>query len=56
MPPGPYERASLIASYLKKNKNRTKLIILDANQKIVSKGKLFMEYWKNNYTDIIEYR
>jgi len=55
-PPGPYERASLIASYLKKNKNRTKLIILDANQKIVSKGKLFMEYWKNNYSDIIEYR
>ena len=55
-PPGPYERASLIASYLKKNKKNTKLIILDSNQKIVSKGGLFMEAWEDLYPDIIEYR
>jgi len=55
-PPGPYERASLIASYLKKNKKNTKLIILDSNQKIVSKGVLFMEAWEDLYPDIIEYR
>ncbi len=55
-PPGPYERASLIASYLKKNKKNTKLIILDSNQKIISKGTLFMEAWEDLYPDIIEYR
>ncbi len=55
-PPGPYERASLIASYLKRNKRRTKLIILDANEKIVSKGKLFKESWDKYYSNIIEYR
>ena len=55
-PPGPYERASLIASYLKTNKKNTKLIILDSNQKIVSKGGLFLEAWEDLYADIIEYR
>ena len=55
-PPGPYERASLIASYLKKYKKNTKLIILDSNQKIVSKGALFQEAWDEFYPDIIEYR
>ena len=40
-PPGPYERISLIASYIKKYKPASKIIVLDANQKIVSKGKLF---------------
>ena len=55
-PPGPYERASLIASYLKKYKKNTKLIILDSNQKIVSKGALFKEAWDELYQDIIEYR
>ena len=55
-PPGPYERISLIASYIKNNKPGSKLIVLDANQKIVSKGKLFKKAWDNMYKDIIEYR
>jgi sulfide dehydrogenase [flavocytochrome c] flavoprotein chain len=55
-PPGPYERASLIASYLKEYKKNTKLIILDSNQKIISKGSLFKEAWEDLYSDIIEYR
>lgn len=45
-PPGPYERASQIAWYLKTNKPRSKLIVLDANKNIVSKTGLFQAAWK----------
>ena len=55
-PPGPYERASLIAEYLQKNKKGSKLIILDPHQKIASKGKLFKAAWDFYYTDVIDYR
>ena len=55
-PPGPYERASLIANYIKKNNIRSKVLVLDANQKIVSKGKLFNKAWAELYPDIIEYK
>lgn len=55
-PPGPYERASLIASYFKDNKPKAKVLILDANDKVQSKEKLFLAVWKNDYADIIEYR
>ena len=55
-PPGPYERASLIANYIKKNNIRSKVLVLDANQKIVSKGKLFSKAWEELYPDIIEYK
>ncbi|MCW8858918.1 MAG: NAD(P)/FAD-dependent oxidoreductase [Deltaproteobacteria bacterium] len=55
-PPGPYERASLIADYLQKNKKGSKLVILDPHQKIASKGKLFKAAWDAYYTDIIDYR
>lgn len=55
-PPGPYERASLIADYLQKNKKGSKLIILDPHQKIASKGKLFKAAWDAYYTDVIDYR
>ena len=55
-PPGPYERASLIASYIKKKNLKSKVIILDANQKIISKGQLFNKAWENMYSDIIEYK
>ncbi len=54
-PPGPYERVSLIANYIKNKALRSKIIVLDANQKIVSKGKLFSQAWKDLYEDIIEY-
>lgn len=55
-PPGPYERASLIADYLKKKKPGSKLIILDPHRKIASKGKLFKAAWDAYYTDVIDYR
>jgi len=45
-PPGPYERICQVAWYLKKNKPRSKLIVLDANQNIVSKTALFRAAWQ----------
>jgi len=54
-PPGPYERASLIASYLKKHKPKSKLILLDANPDVVSKKPLFTKAWKDYYKDNFQY-
>lgn len=45
-PPGPYERASMVAWYLKTNKPKSKIVVLDANQNVVSKTGLFREAWK----------
>ena len=47
-PPGPYERASQIARYLKKAKPRSKVIILDPKDKF-SKQKLFEQAWTRLY-------
>lgn len=55
-PPGPYERASLVAAYFKENKPKSKVLVLDANDKIVSKEKLFLSVWEKDYKDIIDYR
>lgn len=52
-PPGPYERASLIAHYLKTKKPRSKLIILDAKDPF-SKQHLFENAWKELYPGLIE--
>ncbi len=53
-PPGPYERICQVAWYLKKNKPRSKVIVLDANPNIVSKTALFRAAWQA-YPNI-EYR
>lgn len=53
-PPGPYERASLIAHVLKTRKPRSKLIVLDAKDTF-SKQKLFEAAWKELYPDHLEY-
>jgi NADPH-dependent 2,4-dienoyl-CoA reductase/sulfur reductase-like enzyme len=53
-PPGPYERASLIAHYLKAHKPRSKLILLDAKDAF-SKQKLFEAAWKELYPGMIEW-
>jgi sulfide dehydrogenase [flavocytochrome c] flavoprotein chain len=45
-PPGPYERVCQVAWYLNKNKPKSKLIVLDANQNIVSKTALFRTAWQ----------
>jgi sulfide dehydrogenase [flavocytochrome c] flavoprotein subunit len=55
-PPGPYERACQIASYLKAAKPRSKLIVLDANPDLVSKKGLFLSAFNNDYKGLIDYR
>jgi NADPH-dependent 2,4-dienoyl-CoA reductase/sulfur reductase-like enzyme len=45
-PPGPYERACQVAWYLKTHKPRAKLLVLDANQNVVSKAALFRAAWQ----------
>ena len=54
-PPGPYERASQVAHYFKTNKPKSKVIILDGNEDIVSKKGLFLKAWES-YAGILEYR
>lgn len=53
-PPGPYERASMIAHYLKSRKPRSKLIVLDAKDSF-SKMALFQEAWAEYYPDHLEW-
>jgi sulfide dehydrogenase [flavocytochrome c] flavoprotein chain len=55
-PPGPYERACQVAHYFSKAKPRSKVLILDANDDVVSKGALFKKAWAERYAKIIEYR
>ncbi|MBU3577790.1 NAD(P)/FAD-dependent oxidoreductase [Polynucleobacter sp. UK-Kesae-W10] len=54
-PPGPYERACQVASYFKQYKPKSKVLILDANQDVVSKGALFKKVWAEQYPGIVEY-
>ena len=54
-PPGPYERTSLIAHYLKKHKPKSKIVVLDAKEKFSKQG-LFMSGWDLHYGDLIEWR
>ena len=53
-PPGPYERASLIAHYLKTRKPRSKLIVLDAKDRF-SKQPLFEAAWQALYPGLVEW-
>jgi sulfide dehydrogenase [flavocytochrome c] flavoprotein subunit len=53
-PPGPYERASLIAHYLKMRKPRSKVIVLDAKDSFSKQG-LFTVAWKQLYPGLIEW-
>jgi sulfide dehydrogenase [flavocytochrome c] flavoprotein subunit len=52
-PPAPYERASLIAHYLKTKKPRSKVLVLDAKDNF-SQQRLFEKAWKELYGDMIE--
>ena len=54
-PPGPYERASLITSYLKQNKPKAQILILDSNERF-SKQALFQQGWKRLYGDRIRWQ
>lgn len=55
-PPGPYERACQVASYLKNHKPKSKVIVLDANPEIISKKGLFTKVFNDMYAGIIDYR
>jgi len=55
-PPGPYERASQVAFYLKNAKPKSKVIVLDANAEIVSKKGLFTKAWAELYPGMVDYR
>ncbi|MCB1960600.1 MAG: NAD(P)/FAD-dependent oxidoreductase, partial [Rhodocyclaceae bacterium] len=55
-PPGPYERACMVASYFKRHKPKSKVLVLDANPDIQSKKALFRAAWDQHYRGIIEYR
>ena len=54
-PPGPYERISLVAHYLKTHKPNSKIIILDQKDKF-SKQSLFQQGWGELYGNMIEWR
>ena len=54
-PPGPYERSCLIAHYLKTQKPKSKVVLLDANPDVVSKKPLFTKAWNDFYKDIFTY-
>jgi len=54
-PPGPYERACQVASFFKQYKPKSKVLILDANQDVVSKGALFKKVWAEQYPGMVEY-
>lgn len=55
-PPGPYERACLVANYFKQSKPKSKVVILDANEDVMSKKGLFTKAWTDLYKGMIEYR
>jgi len=55
-PPGPYERVCQVADYFKRAKPRSKVLVLDANPAIVSKGKLFQAAWDGMYKGLIDYQ
>jgi len=54
-PPGPYERASMIAHYLKTNKPKAKIVILDAKDAFTMQ-QLFLDAWQKLYPDMIAWK
>ena len=55
-PPGPYERASVIAAYFQRAKPKSKVLILDANPDVTSKPALFKKAWAELYPGMVEHR
>lgn len=54
-PPGPYERACVVADWLKKNKPGSKVVILDANPQILAEPKAFTEAFNVTHKGVITY-
>ncbi len=55
-PPAPYERACQAAAYFRAAKPRSKVLILDANGDVTSKGALFKKAWSELYAGMVDYR
>ena len=55
-PPGPYERACVVAWYFKRAKPKSKVLVLDGNPDVTSKAGLFKKAWNDLYKGIVEYR
>ena len=53
-PPGPYERAGMVAHYFKTHKPKSKILILDAKDTFSKQG-LFQDGWKQLYGGMIEW-
>ena len=53
-PPGPYERAALIAHYLQRHKPKSKVVIYDAKDAFSKQG-LFQAGWERHYPGMIEW-
>ena len=53
---GPYERACQVAWYFQQAKPKSKVLILDANEDVVSKKGLFMKAWNGQFKGLVEYR
>jgi NADPH-dependent 2,4-dienoyl-CoA reductase/sulfur reductase-like enzyme len=55
-PPGPYERACVVADWLKKNRPGSKVIVLDANPGITAEVHSFTDAFYNVHAGVIEYQ
>ena len=53
-PPGPYERASLVAAYFKRHKPRSKILIIDAKDNFFEED-LFEDAWNRHYPGMIDW-
>ena len=53
-PPGPYERVSMVAHFLKENNPTAKIIVADPKEKF-SKMALFQEGWSDHYDGMIDW-
>ena len=53
-PPGPFERASLVAGYLKEHKPRSKVLIFDANNRFPRQD-VFLDAWRALYPGMIDW-
>jgi sulfide dehydrogenase [flavocytochrome c] flavoprotein chain len=53
-PPGPYERVSMVAAYFKREKPKSKILVLDGKNSF-SKQELFQDAWNRHYPGMVEW-
>jgi sulfide dehydrogenase [flavocytochrome c] flavoprotein subunit len=55
-PPAPYERACQVANYFSRHKKKSKVLILDGNDDVLSEAASFKRAWAERYPQLVEYR